>query len=104
MSSPIRPGWLSGGRFGRPKGTVEEQRQAEGLDRYIRRDRQQPGDLAPARRHQAGRIEAGVCVFMLCVIGTVFDVKRLVVVMMVLGILPMQRHMLDFQRPLGNAL
>ena len=73
MSSPIRPGWLSGGRFGRPKGTVEEQRQAEGLDRYIRRDRQQPGDLAPARRHQAGRIEAGVCVFMLCVIGTVFD-------------------------------
>lgn len=42
--------------------------------------------------------------FVLRVIDTVFNVKRLVVVMMMLGILPMQRNVLDFERPLGNAL
>ncbi len=104
MSRPVRSGRRSGGCFGRPKGTVEEKRQTEGLDRYIRRDRPQHGDFTPTRRHQASGVEAGVCVFVVRVIGSVFNVKRLIVVMMVLGILPMQCDVLNFLRPLGNAL
>jgi hypothetical protein len=49
-------------------------------------------------------MEAGVCVFVLRGIGAVFNVKRLVVMMVVLGILPMQRDVLNLQRALGNAL
>lgn len=97
-------GRLSGARFGGPKGAIKKQHQAEGLNRCIRRDRQPPGDLATSRSDQARGVEPRVCVLVRRIIGTVFNMQRLVVVMMVPGILPMHGGMLDLQRPLGNAL
>ncbi len=63
-----------------------------------------PRHSAPTCRQQAERIQASVRVCVLRGIAAIFNVKRLVVVMMMLSVLPMQGPVLDIQRLLGKAL
>ncbi len=86
---------MSGERLGRPEQAVQEPCKIQGFNRAVGRHWQQPGNLAPALRHKTCRVEPGVGMFVLRASSTFFNVKRLIVVVVVLGILPMQRDVLN---------